>query len=116
MIDDPTASGPGDGVAEAIERAYRDDWVALVATLAGQVGGDIGLAEESVAEAFVAATCSWPDSGVPTRHRADGSPPSLAGERSTQSDATAPEPALSRQPSAWRGWPPTHTISTMMLT
>lgn len=56
------------GVAHrAVERAYRDDWTALVATLAGQVGGDISLAEESVADAFAAATASWPDTGVPNR-------------------------------------------------
>ena len=32
-----------------VERAYREEWTALLATLAGQVGGDIGLAEEAVA-------------------------------------------------------------------
>jgi RNA polymerase sigma-70 factor (ECF subfamily) len=51
----------------AIERAYREEWTALLATLAGQVGGDIGLAEEVVAEAFAAATSSWPTDGVPHR-------------------------------------------------
>jgi RNA polymerase sigma-70 factor (ECF subfamily) len=56
------------GVARrAVERAYRDDWTALVATLAGQVGGDIGLAEDSVAEAFAAAAAAWPETGVPNR-------------------------------------------------
>jgi len=39
----------------------------LLATLAGQVGGDIGLAEEVVAEAFAAAAAEWPDRGVPAR-------------------------------------------------
>ncbi|MGE3621284.1 MAG: RNA polymerase sigma factor [Acidimicrobiia bacterium] len=38
-----------------------------MATLAGQVGGDVGLAEEAVAEAFAAATAEWPDRGVPSR-------------------------------------------------
>ncbi|MGE3586798.1 MAG: RNA polymerase sigma factor [Ilumatobacteraceae bacterium] len=51
----------------AIERAYREEWTALLATLAGQVGGDIGLAEEAVAEAFAAATVEWPARGVPSR-------------------------------------------------
>ena len=51
----------------AIERAYREEWTSLLATLAGQVGGDIGLAEEAVAEAFVAAASDWPTAGVPTR-------------------------------------------------
>jgi RNA polymerase sigma-70 factor (ECF subfamily) len=51
----------------AIERAYREEWTALLATLAGQVGGDIGLAEDAVAEAFAAAAAEWPTSGVPAR-------------------------------------------------
>lgn len=51
----------------AIERAYREEWTALLATLAGQVGGDVGLAEEAVADAFAAAAAEWPTSGVPAR-------------------------------------------------
>ena len=51
----------------AIERAYREEWTTLLATLAGAVGGDVGLAEEAVAEAFAAAAAEWPASGVPTR-------------------------------------------------
>jgi RNA polymerase sigma-70 factor (ECF subfamily) len=62
----PTPDPAGD-VHRAVERAYRDDWTALVATLAGQVGGDVGLAEESVAEAFAAATTAWPELGIPGR-------------------------------------------------
>ena len=52
---------------QAIERAYREEWTMLLATLAGQVGGDIGLAEEVVAEAFAAAATEWPARGVPVR-------------------------------------------------
>jgi RNA polymerase sigma-70 factor (ECF subfamily) len=52
---------------QAIERAYREEWTRLLATLAGQVGGDIGLAEEVVAEAFAAAAAEWPARGVPSR-------------------------------------------------
>ena len=51
----------------AIERAYREEWTSLLATLAGQVGGDVGLAEEAVADAFAAAAAEWPTSGVPAR-------------------------------------------------
>jgi RNA polymerase sigma-70 factor (ECF subfamily) len=51
----------------AVELAYREEWTSLLATLAGQVGGDVGLAEESVAEAFAAAAAEWPERGVPTR-------------------------------------------------
>ncbi|MET0999809.1 MAG: DUF6596 domain-containing protein [Marmoricola sp.] len=53
--------------AEAIERAYREEWTALLATLAGQLGGDVGLAEEAVADAFAAAAAEWPTRGVPSR-------------------------------------------------
>jgi RNA polymerase sigma-70 factor, ECF subfamily len=52
---------------EAIERAYREEWTALLATLAGQLGGDVGLAEEAVADAFAAAVAEWPTRGVPSR-------------------------------------------------
>ncbi|HYD09776.1 MAG TPA: sigma factor, partial [Acidimicrobiales bacterium] len=51
----------------AIERAYREEWTSLLATLVGQVGGDVGLAEEAVADAFAAAAAEWPGTGVPTR-------------------------------------------------
>ena len=52
---------------EVIERAYREEWAALVATLAGQLGGDVGLAEDAVADAFAAAVAEWPGRGVPSR-------------------------------------------------
>lgn len=52
---------------EAVERAYREEWTALLATLAGQLGGDVGLAEEAVADAFAAAVAEWPTRGVPAR-------------------------------------------------
>jgi RNA polymerase sigma-70 factor, ECF subfamily len=52
---------------QAIEHAYREEWTLLLATLAGQVGGDIGLAEEAVADAFAAAAAEWPERGVPSR-------------------------------------------------
>ncbi|NYJ02527.1 RNA polymerase sigma-70 factor (ECF subfamily) [Nocardioides thalensis] len=52
---------------EAIERAYREEWTALLATLAGQLGGDVGLAEEAAADAFAAAVAEWPTRGVPSR-------------------------------------------------
>ena len=52
---------------QAVERVYREEWTALLATLAGQVGGDIALAEDAVAEAFAAAAAEWPERGVPVR-------------------------------------------------
>lgn len=51
----------------AIERAYREEWTALLATLAGQLGGDVGLAEEAAADAFAAAVEQWRERGVPSR-------------------------------------------------
>ncbi len=53
--------------AEAVERAYREEWTALLATLAGHLRGDVGLAEEAVADAFAAAVAEWPVKGVPSR-------------------------------------------------
>jgi RNA polymerase sigma-70 factor (ECF subfamily) len=60
---------PAGGTAAhlAIERAYREEWTSLLATLAGQVGGDVGLAEEAVAEAFAAAAAEWPTRAPPPR-------------------------------------------------
>jgi RNA polymerase sigma-70 factor, ECF subfamily len=55
------------GAVEAIERAYREEWTTLLAALAGQLGGDVGLAEEAVADAFTAAVAEWPSRGVPSR-------------------------------------------------
>lgn len=51
--------------SDAIERAYREEWTALLATLAGQLRGDVGLAEEAVADAFASAVAEWPAKGVP---------------------------------------------------
>jgi RNA polymerase sigma-70 factor, ECF subfamily len=59
--------GSGSAAHLAIERAYREEWTSLLATLVGQVGGDIGLAEEAVAEAFAAAATDWPTTGVPAK-------------------------------------------------
>ncbi len=60
-MSDPSAA------AAAAERAYREEWTALVATLAGHLGGDVGLAEEAVADAFTSAVAEWPTRGVPSR-------------------------------------------------
>jgi RNA polymerase sigma-70 factor (ECF subfamily) len=60
--------GAGGAAAHlAIERAYREEWTSILATLVGQVGGDISLAEEAVADAFAVAATDWPTIGVPTR-------------------------------------------------
>ena len=53
--------------AEALERAYRDERSAVLATLARQLGGDIALAEDAVQDAFLAAAADWPRRGVPDR-------------------------------------------------
>jgi RNA polymerase sigma-70 factor (ECF subfamily) len=50
-----------------VERTYREEWTSLVATLAGQVGGDLALAEDAVADAFASAAEEWPSRGVPAR-------------------------------------------------
>ncbi|MFW2382490.1 MAG: RNA polymerase sigma factor [Acidimicrobiales bacterium] len=49
---------------QAIERAFRDEYGKVVATLIRQVG-DFALAEDSVQDAVTAALASWPASGVP---------------------------------------------------
>jgi RNA polymerase sigma-70 factor (ECF subfamily) len=59
------ATGP-DGVAGAarLERAFREEWGAVVATLARRLG-DLQAAEDAAAEAFAAASVSWARDGVP---------------------------------------------------
>ena len=54
-------------VDAALELAYRDEWARVLATLTRQVGGDLGLAEDAVADAFAAAAADWPRRGVPRR-------------------------------------------------
>jgi RNA polymerase sigma-70 factor (ECF subfamily) len=53
-------------VSDPVDRAFRDDWGTVLATLVGYVG-DVELAEEATQEAFVAAVASWPRDGVPDR-------------------------------------------------
>jgi RNA polymerase sigma-70 factor, ECF subfamily len=56
-----------DGVAaEALEQAYRDEWTAIVATMARRLG-DLQAAEDAVSEAFAAAARTWQMDGVPPK-------------------------------------------------
>jgi RNA polymerase sigma-70 factor (ECF subfamily) len=59
------AAGP-EGVAGAarLERAFREEWGAVVATLARRLG-DLQAAEDAAADAFAAASVSWARDGVP---------------------------------------------------
>ena len=51
-------------VEEAIARAHREEWARVVAGLARRFG-DLDLAEDAAAEAYVAAVERWPRDGVP---------------------------------------------------
>lgn len=51
-------------VDEAITRAHREEWARVVAGLARRFG-DLGLAEDAAAEAFVIAVERWARDGVP---------------------------------------------------
>jgi RNA polymerase sigma factor (sigma-70 family) len=75
--------------AEELERAYRTEATGLRATLARRLG-DVGLAEELVQDAFVAALEHW---------QADGVPPNPGGWLTT----TAWHKALDRQRRARAG-------------
>ncbi|HMD93132.1 MAG TPA: DUF6596 domain-containing protein [Trebonia sp.] len=54
------ATGPG----LTLEHAFREEWGAVVATLARRLG-DLQAAEDAVAEAFAAAAEAWAKNGVP---------------------------------------------------
>jgi RNA polymerase sigma-70 factor (ECF subfamily) len=59
------AAGPdGVGGAARLERAFREEWGAVVATLARRLG-DLQAAEDAAADAFAAASVSWARDGVP---------------------------------------------------
>ncbi len=58
---------PPSEVAAALDEAYRRDRVVILATLTRHVGGDLGLAEDAVQDAFLAATTEWVERGVPDR-------------------------------------------------
>jgi RNA polymerase sigma-70 factor (ECF subfamily) len=50
--------------AAGLERAFRDEWAAVVAVLARRLG-DLQAAEDAAAEAFAAAARAWARDGVP---------------------------------------------------
>jgi RNA polymerase sigma-70 factor (ECF subfamily) len=50
--------------AARLERAFREEWAAVVATLARRLG-DLQAAEDAAAEAFAAAAAVWARDGVP---------------------------------------------------
>jgi RNA polymerase sigma-70 factor, ECF subfamily len=52
--------------ASALERAYRDEWTAVVATLSRRLG-DLQAAEDATGEAFAAAAVAWQRDGVPPK-------------------------------------------------
>ena len=51
----------------ALERAYRDERAAVLATITRRLDGDLALAEDAVQDAFVAAAVEWDRRGVPDR-------------------------------------------------
>jgi RNA polymerase sigma-70 factor, ECF subfamily len=62
----PYVTGETGFTAAALERAYRDEWSAVVATIARRTG-DLQTAEDAVSDAFVAAARTWPRDGVPPK-------------------------------------------------
>ena len=55
--------------AASVERAYREDRAAVLATLIRYVG-DFQVAEDAVQDAFAAAVATWPRDGVPDSPKA----------------------------------------------
>lgn len=54
-------------MTDALERAYRDERAAVLATITRRLDGDLALAEDVVQDAFVAAAVEWDRRGVPER-------------------------------------------------
>jgi RNA polymerase sigma-70 factor (ECF subfamily) len=61
----PTAPRPTVDTNEAIERAYREAYGSVLATLIRFLGGDFDAAEEALADAFATALETWPRDGIP---------------------------------------------------
>ncbi len=55
------------GAAAALERAFRDERAAVLATLTRHLGGDLGAAEDALQDALADAAREWPRSGAPAR-------------------------------------------------
>jgi RNA polymerase sigma-70 factor (ECF subfamily) len=51
----------------ALERAYRDERAAVLATITRRLDGDLALAEDVVQDALLAAAVEWNRRGVPDR-------------------------------------------------
>jgi RNA polymerase sigma-70 factor (ECF subfamily) len=60
-----TSAGPSADTNAAIERAYRDAYGSVLATLIRFLGGDFDAAEEALADAFATALETWPRDGIP---------------------------------------------------
>ena len=60
-------SGCGQVSDSALERAYRDERAAVLATITRRLDGDLALAEDVVQDAFVAAAVEWDRRGTPER-------------------------------------------------
>jgi RNA polymerase sigma-70 factor (ECF subfamily) len=56
-----------DAAAAAVDRVFRTERTAVLATLIRQVGGDFQLAEDALQDAFAAALTTWRRDGVPDR-------------------------------------------------
>src|SRR3954452_20341757 len=54
----------GTDVRAAVARAHHEEWARVVAALTRRFG-DLDIAEEAAAEAFVSAVERWPTDGVP---------------------------------------------------
>ena len=60
-------SAESQDVAAAVEQAHRREWGLVLAATARLTAGDLDIAEEATAEAFVAALETWGSRGIPER-------------------------------------------------
>lgn len=107
------AAGAGLG---DLEHAFREEWGAVVATLARRLG-DLQAAEDAAAEAFAAAAAAWPKTGVPPNpggwltvtawrkavdahraHRATATDPHVLGDFTAAEEAELTEAGVTRAP------------------
>ncbi len=64
-VPQPGPPSRGADTNEAVERAYRDAYGSVLATLIRFLGGDFDAAEEALADVFATALETWPRDGIP---------------------------------------------------
>ena len=98
--------------ASALDRAFREEWPAVVATLARRLG-DLQRAEDAAQEAFAAAARTWPQEGVPPK---PGAWLTVTAWRKALDQLRRDKVAVEQAPEVWRAGEPVGTDDEVLDT